>query len=85
MDNAGATATSSPVTITVIKKRGNAQTQLEGELGWRAYLTVDDDEPAEAMVYCADCAEEEFGDHPPPQYVPVACQCVPRGSGSERF
>ena len=29
--------------------------------GWRAYLTVDDDEPAEAVVYCPECAEREFG------------------------
>jgi hypothetical protein len=39
--------------------------QLEGKLGGAAYLTVDDDEPAEAMVYCAECVEEEFGDHAP--------------------
>jgi hypothetical protein len=29
--------------------------------GWRAYLTVDEDEPAEAVVYCPDCAAREFG------------------------
>jgi hypothetical protein len=29
--------------------------------GWRAYLTVDEDEPAEAIVYCPECAELEFG------------------------
>jgi hypothetical protein len=29
--------------------------------GWRAYLTVDEDEPAEAIVYCPECAEREFG------------------------
>jgi hypothetical protein len=25
--------------------------------GWRAYLTIDD----EAVVFCPDCAEREFG------------------------
>ena len=29
--------------------------------GWRAYLTVDEDESAEAIVYCPECAEREFG------------------------
>jgi hypothetical protein len=29
----------------------------EGERGWRAYLTVDD----EVAVYCPSCAEREFG------------------------
>jgi len=30
---------------------------------WRAYLTVvDEDEPAEVVVYCPDCARREFGD-----------------------
>jgi hypothetical protein len=28
---------------------------------WKAYLTVDEDEPAEAIVYCPECAEREFG------------------------
>jgi hypothetical protein len=35
--------------------------QPAGEVGWRAYLTVDDDEPAEAVVYCPTCAAREFG------------------------
>jgi hypothetical protein len=26
---------------------------------WRVYLT--DDDPAEAVAYCPDCAEREFG------------------------
>jgi hypothetical protein len=30
--------------------------------GWRAYLTVDEDEPAEAVVYCPDCSLREFGE-----------------------
>ena len=29
--------------------------------GWRAYLTVDEDEPAEAVVYCPECDERELG------------------------
>ena len=29
--------------------------------GWRVHLTVDEDEPAEAIVYCPECAELEFG------------------------
>jgi hypothetical protein len=35
--------------------------QPADEQGWRAYLTVDEDEPAEAVVYCPDCATREFG------------------------
>jgi hypothetical protein len=31
------------------------------ERGWRAYLTSDEDEPAEAVVYCPECAAREFG------------------------
>jgi hypothetical protein len=29
--------------------------------GWRAYLTTDETEPAEAVVYCPACDEREFG------------------------
>jgi hypothetical protein len=32
------------------------------ERGWRLYLTVDEDEPAEAVIYCPICAEREFGE-----------------------
>ncbi len=32
--------------------------QAAGAHGWKAYLTVD---PAEAVVYCPECAEREFG------------------------
>jgi hypothetical protein len=35
--------------------------QAVDERGWKAYLTVDEDEPAEAIVYCPDCAAREFG------------------------
>ena len=35
--------------------------QRAGEPGWKAYLTTDEDEPAEAVVYCAEGAEREFG------------------------
>jgi hypothetical protein len=38
--------------------------QAAGERGWRAYLTTDEDEPAEAVVYCADCVAREFGASP---------------------
>jgi hypothetical protein len=31
----------------------------EDEIRWQAYLT--DDEPPEAILYCPDCAEHEFG------------------------
>jgi len=31
-----------------------------GEQGWKAYLTVDEDEPAEAIVYCPECAAREL-------------------------
>jgi hypothetical protein len=30
------------------------------ERGWKAYLTTDEDEPAEAVVYCPECDEREF-------------------------
>ena len=35
--------------------------KVAGERGWRAYLTTDEDEPAEAVVYCPECDEREFG------------------------
>jgi DNA-directed RNA polymerase subunit RPC12/RpoP len=34
--------------------------QADDERGWKAYLTVDEDESAEAVVYCPDCAVREF-------------------------
>jgi hypothetical protein len=34
----------------------------ENERGWTARLTVDEDEPAEAVAYCPECAKREFGD-----------------------
>jgi hypothetical protein len=33
----------------------------DGERGSSAYLTDDEDEPAEAIVYCRQCATHEFG------------------------
>jgi hypothetical protein len=36
--------------------------QDDGGRGWRAYLTVDEDEPAEAVVFCPECAEREFSE-----------------------
>jgi hypothetical protein len=38
--------------------------QTDDERGWRSYLTVDEDDPVEAIVYCPDCAEREFGARP---------------------
>ena len=32
-----------------------------GERASRAYLTADEGEPAEAIVYCPRCATREFG------------------------
>jgi hypothetical protein len=34
--------------------------QASDERGWKAYLTTDEDEPAEAIVYCPECADREF-------------------------
>ena len=34
--------------------------QAADERGWKAYLTTDEEEPAEAVVYCPECAEREF-------------------------
>jgi hypothetical protein len=31
------------------------------ERGWTAYLTTDEDEPAEAVIYRSECAQKEFG------------------------
>jgi hypothetical protein len=39
----------------------------EGERGWTARLTVDKGEPAEAVVYCPECDEREFGTCPTPK------------------
>ena len=35
--------------------------QAASERGWQAYLATDEDEPAEVVVYCPDCAAREFG------------------------
>src|SRR5215218_1506293 len=42
--------------------------QRPGEPGWRAYLTVEEEEPPEALTYCPGCAESEFSadGKPPP-------------------
>jgi hypothetical protein len=32
----------------------------DDEPGWTARLTVDEDEPAEAVIYCPECDEREF-------------------------
>jgi hypothetical protein len=39
---------------------------VAGERGWRAYLTTDEDELAEAIVYCPECAADEFDAPPDP-------------------
>jgi hypothetical protein len=36
--------------------------QADRERGWRAYLTDDEDDPAEAAVYCPECADREFSE-----------------------
>jgi hypothetical protein len=38
---------------------GRVQT-ASGARGWCAYLTTDEDEPAEAIVYCPQCDEREL-------------------------
>jgi hypothetical protein len=35
--------------------------QRPGDRRWKAYLTAEEDEPAEAVVYCPDCDKREFG------------------------
>jgi hypothetical protein len=55
------TADLPPVAPLVCVECGRAQT--DGERGWRSYVTVDEDEPVEAIILCPDCAEREFG-HP---------------------
>jgi hypothetical protein len=39
----------------------SGRAQSTTQRGWRAYLTTDEVEPAEAVVYCPECAEREFG------------------------
>jgi hypothetical protein len=34
--------------------------QRDGERGWRSYLTTDEQEPAEALTFCPECAQREF-------------------------
>lgn len=41
--------------------------QRPDERGWRSYLTTDEEEPAEALVYCPDCAADEFDPDDPTQ------------------
>jgi hypothetical protein len=38
-----------------------SRVQPEGARGWKAYLTTDEEVPAETVVYCPECAEREFG------------------------
>ncbi len=35
--------------------------QTENVRGWKAYLTTDENEPAEAVICCPECAELESG------------------------
>lgn len=44
------------------------------ERGWQAYLATDEDEPAEVVVYCPDCA----------RHVSSAPECRLRPSTSRR-
>ncbi len=47
-----------PSDVAVVLACAECGKQSEGGArGWRAPLTVDD----EAVVYCPECAEEEFG------------------------
>jgi hypothetical protein len=39
--------------------------QATDERGWRAYLTTDEEEPAEALLYCPECSMDEFGPDDP--------------------
>jgi hypothetical protein len=34
--------------------------QADGERGWRAHRTFEEDEPPETNVFCPECAEREF-------------------------
>jgi hypothetical protein len=58
--------------------------QRDGERGWRAVLTTDKDEPnyepAEAIIYCPDCAAREFG----PSGGPVCRSAAKRRGRSSR-
>jgi hypothetical protein len=33
----------------------------DNERGWRSFLTVDEEDPVEAIILCPSCAEREFG------------------------
>jgi DNA-directed RNA polymerase subunit RPC12/RpoP len=45
--------------VTLVCKECGREWRTD-ERGWRAYLTTDEDEPAEAIVYCPECAIREF-------------------------
>jgi hypothetical protein len=36
----------------------------DGERGWTALLTVDEDDPVDVVVYCPECNQREFGETP---------------------
>jgi hypothetical protein len=52
----------------------SGRTQPADERGWKAYLTVDDDEPAEAVVYCPECASLSSGYGVPSPPLRSACE-----------
>jgi hypothetical protein len=35
--------------------------QADGERGWKAYRTFEEDESPETHVFCPECAAREFG------------------------
>jgi hypothetical protein len=50
--------------------------QRPGERGWRAYLTTDEEEPAEALTYCPECAESEFSEDSQAAPVYLSCRVI---------
>jgi hypothetical protein len=43
--------------VALVGARAVRRVQAAAQHGWKAYLTTDEDEPAEAIVYCPECDE----------------------------
>ena len=48
--------------LVVLECTECGQESEEHVMGWRAYLTVEDDGSEAVLVFCPECAEREFGD-----------------------
>jgi len=51
-----------PVHTNRLQRVECGRVSREDERGWTARLAVDNEEPAEVVVYCPECDERAFGD-----------------------